>query len=103
MRSSEALSQVSPASSERKMPPFSASTMANTRLRWAPEADTPILPMVPLGNPLLVEISVQVSPPSMDLRSPPPGPPLVRLHELRRAAQNDAYRILGSGGSIMRS
>src|SRR5436309_15381992 len=95
LRSSDRRSHVLPPASERNTAPSSASTMANTRSGWAPEAHTPILPSTPLGRFLLREISVQVSPPSGDFNKPLPGPPLVRPHGARLASQNDGYRTRG--------
>ena len=44
----------------------------------------PILPITPAGMPGARVISVQVSPPSVDLKSPEPGPPLQSCHGLAR-------------------
>src|SRR5213076_350705 len=64
---------------------------------------TPILPITPLGSPSLRVISFHVSPPSLDLKSPDPGPPLDRYQGPRRACQIAAYRMRGLTGSIARS
>src|SRR5262245_62620309 len=53
--------------------------------------------------PGLLVISVQVSPPAVDLYSPLSGPPLVRLQKLRRTCQIAAYRKRGLLGSRDRS
>jgi hypothetical protein len=45
-------------------------------------------------------ISVQVSPPSVLLKSPLPGPPLDIWYSLRYASQSDAYITFGLVASI---
>src|SRR5262249_9892227 len=77
--------------------------MAQTRSGLAGEAVTPIRPLRPLGRPGLLVISVQVSPPSVDLYSPLSGPPLVRLQKSRRTCHMAAYRRRGLLGSRDRS
>src|SRR5881409_2712858 len=59
--------------------------------------------MVPLGSPSLRVISFQVSPPSVDLKSPEPGPPLDMYDGPRRARHIAAYRMRGLAGSMARS
>src|SRR5881394_604171 len=51
--------------------------------------------MVPLGSPSLRVISVHVSPPSVDLKSPEPGPPLDMVYSVRYASQSAAYMTSG--------
>ena len=46
---------------------------------------------------------VQLSPPSVDLKIPPLGPPERNLWGIRILSQNAAYRTFGSLGSIFRS
>src|SRR5438105_9614853 len=86
---------VAPASSERNRPPFSFSTNAYTRLGSAPLTATPMRPINPDGNPGLRVISVHVSPPSVDLKSPDPGPPLDIVYSLRNASHSAAYITSG--------
>ena len=63
--------QLAPASSERKTPPESCSTIAHTRLGLAGETASPILPITPDGSPRAVPVSlVQVAPPSVLLWIP---------------------------------
>src|SRR3990167_8009434 len=59
--------------------------------------------MIPFGRPGFRVISCQVSPPSVDLKIPPPAPPLLSIHGVRPACQSAAYSTLGSFGSIERS
>src|SRR5207249_8320848 len=47
--------------------------------------------------------SVQVSPPSREVNSPLPAPPLVRLQGLRRACHMPANRTVGAFGSRLTS
>ncbi len=75
MRSSLVRTQVAPPSSERKTPPSSASTIAQTRWGSAGDTVTPIFPIGGGGMPGFLVSSVQVSPPSVDLCSPEYGPP----------------------------
>ena len=70
-----------PASSLLKIPPFSASTNAQTRLGWDADTATPTLPTMPSGRP--PASLVQVSPPSVDLKRPPVVPPLVKVQGWR--------------------
>src|SRR6267378_2746678 len=53
--------------------------------------------------PSLRVISFQVSPPSVDLKSPDRGPPLDMYDGPRRACQIAAYRMRGLAGSMARS
>ena len=52
------------------------------------------------GNPGLRVISVQCSPPSVDLYKPLPGPPLDIEYSTRKASQSAAYITFGLCGSI---
>src|SRR3954451_21493350 len=56
------------------------------RLESAPDTATPILPTRPDGSPGLRVISVQCSPPSVDLNRPLPGPPLDIEYSTRNAS-----------------
>ena len=51
----------------------------------------------------LREMSVHVSPPSVDFHSPESGPPLVMLHGVRRACHTAANMVRGLCGSSERS
>src|SRR5437879_4269668 len=66
---------VAPASSERNNPPSWASTWAYTRSGLDGATAMPMRPITPAGIPLFRVNSVQVSPPSVDLKSPEPLPP----------------------------
>ena len=94
-----------PKSSERYSPVLSpsASTSAQTRPERAGEIDTPILPSMPVGKPGLVEISSQVSPPSVLRNRPLPGPPLETFQKLRLASHIEANSRRGLFGSMVRS
>src|SRR5436853_3322703 len=70
------------------------------RLLSAPETLRPTLPQMPGGRPWFLVISVQCSPPSVDLNRPLPGPPLDMPHSLRYASQSAAYITSGLLGSI---
>src|SRR3989442_4012990 len=94
---------VAPPSSERYTPPASASISAHSRVGFAGEMASPMLPSRPDGNPGLCVSSVQCSPPSVDLKIPPPGPPDTSCHGLRCACQKAAYRTSGLDGSRTRS
>src|SRR5437899_6040353 len=94
---------VAPPSSERYTPPASASISAHTRAGFAGETASPMLPSTPGGSPGLCVSSVQCSPPSVDLKIPPPGPPDTSCHGLRCACQKAAYRTSGLLGSRTRS
>src|SRR5207237_8468209 len=85
--------QLTPPSSERNSPPESASTSAQTRSWSRGETARPIFPMIPLGRPLLRVISVQLSPPSVDLKIPLPAPPETSSQGRRTACHSPAYRI----------
>ncbi len=78
----------SPPSSERKTPPFSASTIAKTRPSLAGEGATPIFPRVPSGRPSVSFF--HVSPPSVVRQRPLPGPPLTSSHGWRATCQKPA-------------
>src|SRR3954463_11379074 len=86
---------VAPASSELNKPPLSFSISVYTRFGSAALTATPILPSIPAGRPALRVISVQCSPPSVDLYRPLPGPPLDIVHSLRYASHNAAYITSG--------
>ncbi len=77
--------------------------MAHTRSGSAGDTAIPILPIVPLGSPSLRVISVQLSPPSVDLNMPLPGPPLSSAYGMRRTCHRAAYSTRGFEGSIIRS
>src|SRR5690242_1282061 len=93
---------VAPASSLLKRPPFSFSTSAYTRLPSGPAA-TPMRPTTPDGIPGLRVISVHVSPPSVLLNRPLPGPPLDMWYSLRYASHSAAYITCGFVLSIVMS
>src|SRR4051812_16428050 len=94
---------VAPALSELNNPPSRFSTSAYTRFGSAGDTATPILPFMPLGRPVLRVISVHVSPPSVDLKRPEPGPPEDIVHSVRYASQRDAYMMSGFVWSILMS
>src|SRR5258705_4131948 len=52
-------------------------------------------PMTPDGSPVARVISVHVSPPSVDLKRPEPGPPLDIVYSFRKASHSAAYITLG--------
>src|SRR5436190_19843669 len=62
-----------------------------------------MLPSNPAGRPALCVSSVQCSPPSEDLKMPPPAPPETSCHGLRCACQNAAYSTAEFDGSSTRS
>src|SRR5919205_4088737 len=95
--------QEAPASSLRKSPPFSFSTSAYTRRGLAPDTATPMRPTTPVGIPGLRVISVHVSPPSVLLNTPLPGPPLDIWYSLRYASHSDAYITCGFVRSMLTS
>src|SRR3954470_24961471 len=76
---------------------------AYTLFAFGPETASPMLPSTPLGSPGLCVISVQCSPPSVDLKIPLPAPPEIICHGVRHACQNDAYITSGFDGSRTRS
>src|SRR5213076_2556067 len=73
------------------------------RFESPPETLTPIRPTIPEGKPLFRVISVQVSPPSVDLNRPLPGPPLDICHDTRYASHSAAYITFGLRRSMARS
>src|SRR5580765_8124994 len=73
------------------------------RFESAPDTATPILPSTPFGNPGLRVISIQCSPPSVDLNNPLPGPPLDIWYSTRYASQSAANITLGFRRSIATS
>src|SRR3954470_473753 len=73
------------------------------RLESAPDTATPILPTRPDGSPGLRVISVQCSPPSVDLNRPLPGPPLDIWYSTRYASHSAARSTFGLWGSIAMS
>src|SRR5262245_64890426 len=95
--------QVAPASVELNRPPFSFSIRAYTRFGSAPDTEMPMRPMAPRGIPGLCVISVQFSPPSVDLNSPLPGPPLDIVYSLRYASHIAAYITFGFVRSLVMS
>src|SRR5438094_6596792 len=76
---------------------------AYTRLESAPEMPMLIFPTSPCGRPGLRVISRQVSPPSVDLYRPLPGPPLDIWYSTRYASHNAANTTLGLRRSIQMS
>src|SRR3954469_1799941 len=58
---------------------------------------------MPAGKPGLRVISVQCSPPSVDLYRPDPGPPDDISHSLRCASHIAAYMMSGLFGSMLMS
>src|SRR5215467_2032779 len=92
--------QVAPASSDLNKPPCSFSTMVYTRFGSAPDTATPIFPSTPAGRPCARVISVHVSPPSVDLNKPLPGPPLDMVYSFRYASHIAAKTTFGLCGSI---
>ena len=60
-------------------------------------------PIMPAGMPGLRVMSVQVSPPSVDLNRPLPGPPLDIVYSVRNASHIAAKITLGLLRSIQRS
>src|SRR5258708_32379424 len=73
------------------------------RLESAPDTATPILPSMPEGSPGLRVISVQCSPPSVDLNSPLPGPRLDIEYSTRKASHSAANITFGLLRSIAMS
>ncbi len=55
----------------------------------------PMRPIIPDGIPGLRVISFHVSPPSVDLKRPLPGPPLDIVYSLRNASHIAAYITFG--------
>src|SRR5687767_14676643 len=94
---------VAPASLELNSPPLSCSTSAYTRFGSAPDTDTPIRPITPRGRLAFRVSSCQVSPPSVDLNSPLPGPPLDIWYSTRYASHIAAYSTFGFVASTLRS
>src|SRR5262252_4469021 len=103
MRSLFTSFHVAPASSDRKTPPLSFSTSAYTRFESAVDTVTPILPIIPDGRPGLRVISFHVSPPSVDLNRPLPGPPLDIWYSTRYASHSAAYMTFGFRRSMLMS
>src|SRR5215813_5907952 len=62
-----------------------------------------ILPTTPCGSPGLRVISRHVSPPSVDLKRPLPGPPLDIWYSIRYASQSAANITFGLRRSICTS
>ena len=88
-RSSLISSHVSPPSSLRKSPPSACSNRAYTRPEFALETASPIFPTTPdSGMPGFRVISVHVSPPSVLLNIPLPGPPEDIVYSLRKASHS---------------
>src|SRR6185437_3956996 len=83
------------------MPPFFASISAYTRVLFGATA-TPIFPHTPSGSPLPVSW-FQVVPPSVDLYSPLPGPPLSDRHGSRMNWYSPAYSTCVLFGSKVTS
>ena len=61
------------------------------------EMASPMRPLSPEGSPRLM--ARQVSPPSVDLWMPDPGPPSIIVHWCRRRCHEDAYITSGLRGS----
>ena len=76
--------------------------IAYTRFGSAPDTLTPILPHTPLGRPSPSSF-FQVSPPSVDLKRPLPGPPLSKPQGERRIWYIPAKSTRGFEGSMARS
>src|SRR5258705_2072764 len=95
--------QVAPASTLWSIRLFSFSTSAYTRFAFAPDTATPILPTMHRGRPGLRVISVHVSPPSVLLNRPLPGPPDDIWYSVRYASHSAAYMTLGFVRSIAMS
>src|SRR4051812_47194218 len=76
---------------------------AHTRRGFAGDTVTPMRPTTPPGMPVVRVSSVHVSPPSTDLNSPLPGPPLDIPHSTRYASHSAAYITFGSVGSMATS
>src|SRR4030095_8000128 len=76
---------------------------AQTRFESAPEIATLILPHTPCGSPPMRVISFHVSPPSVDLNRPLPGPPLDIWYSKRYASHSAASNTLGFLRSISTS
>src|SRR5882724_1227423 len=100
LRPSLASVHVAPASSLLNNPPLSFSTSAYTRLGLAPDTATQMRPIIPAGRPWLRVISFHVSPPSVLLYNPEPGPPLDMVYSVRKASHSAANITLGLDGSI---
>src|SRR6476646_7906925 len=66
----------------------------------APDTETPTLPQIGFGRPGFFVISVQCSPPSVDLNRPLPGPPLDSECGVRETSQRPASSTSGLFGSI---
>src|SRR5207247_8802296 len=94
---------VGPPSAAPYTPSASASISAHTRVGFAGELARRISPSTPGRSPGLCVSSVQCSPPSVDLKIPPPGPPDSSCHGLRCACQKAAYSTSGLDGSTTRS
>ena len=92
-RCSFTLVHVCPPLSERNTPPSSASTIAHTRSGFAGDTVIPTLPTMPRGKPLIRVNSVHVSPPSVDLKMPLPGPPLSSVHGLLNFPETRVDRV----------
>src|SRR5437870_673214 len=73
---------------------------AYTRFGSAPDTATPIFPSSPAGRPGARVISFHVSPPSVDLYKPLPGPPLDIVYSVRNASHSAAYITFGFLRSI---
>src|ERR1039457_6014257 len=85
------------------MPPSSASISAHIRDDLAGDTAMPTFPQKPFGSPGLAVSSFHVSPPSVDFKIPPPGPPELSDQGVRYAFQNAAYSTFGSLASSARS
>src|SRR5207249_2057872 len=74
-----------PPAPRRYPPPEPASVRAPVRTYSTAETATPMSPATPAATPLLCVSSVQCSPPSEDLKTPPPVVPI--QYSLGRAAE----------------
>src|SRR6185369_7009408 len=71
------------------------------RLELLGEIAGTIFPVIRVGRPL-PERRFQVTPPSVDLNKPLPGPPLSRPHVCISSGHMPAYKTFGLFGSISR-
>src|SRR5437899_3018526 len=76
---------------------------AQTRPGFAGDTAIPMLPHNPVGSPAFLVTSVQCSPASVDLKSPPPAPPETSAQGRRTACHRPAYSTSGFAGSRIRS
>ena len=84
-------------------PPFSFSINAHTISEFTGDTVTPLIPQIPPGSPLFVDILVQVSPSSVLFHKAEPSPPLDKLYGVLLIFQVVAYKTLELFGSIIKS